>query len=198
MKNLILSAALAASVALAQPALAATYEIETPHTQVIFSVNHLGFSNSHGKFTDYEGHFTFDENNVEASRVDVKIKTDSLNMDHEKWNAHLKNADFFNVEQHPEMHFVSTKVEKTGDNTGTLTGDLTMLGVTKPVTLDVTFNKAGVHPYSKKNVVGFSARGTLKRSDFGMTYGVPGVSDEVNLIIEVEGIRQDTEEPKGE
>ncbi|HEX2753257.1 MAG TPA: YceI family protein, partial [Alphaproteobacteria bacterium] len=119
------------------------------------------------------------------------IDTNSLTMDDDAWEKHLKNEDFFNVEKFPAMTFKSTKVEKTGDNTGRVTGDLTLLGVTKPVTLDVIFNKGGIHPYSKKYVAGFSATGKLNRSEFGMTYGLPGVGDEVNISIEVEGIREE-------
>ena len=178
---------LAASLFVATPAAAAQYTFEKPHTQIIFAVGHLGFSHSHGMFTDFSGGFTFDEAAPEKSTVDVTIQTASIDMRHDKWNEHLKNADFFNVEQFPTMTFKSTAVEVTGEKTAKLTGNLTLLGVTKPVTLDVTYNKSGVHPYSKKYVSGFSATGTLNRSDFGMTYGLPGVADEVRLIIEVEG-----------
>lgn len=159
----------------------------------MFSVGHLGFSFSHGKFLKFDGGFTFDVEKPENSAVDVTIDTASLNMDSVEWDSHLKNADFFNVEKFPNMTFKSTKIEKTGDNTGKITGDLTLLGVTKPVTLDVTYNKSGVHPYSKNFIAGFSATGTLLRSDFGMNYGLPGVADEVALNIQVEGIRQDFE-----
>ena len=198
MKKLFLNTVLATSLVFSAPVMAETYELESPHTQILFSVGHMGLSHSHGKFTDYEGTFTFDQDNVEDSTVDVTIKTDSVQMNHEKWNAHLKNADFFDVEKYPEMHFVSTKVEKNDANTGTLHGDLTLLGVTKPVSLDVTFNDSIMHPYVKKPAVGFSARGTIKRSDFGMDYGIPNVSDEVKLIIEVEGIKKDMSERDAE
>lgn len=120
------------------------------------------------------------------SKVDVTIKTASIEMDDQKWNDHLKNADFFNVEQYPEMTFKSTNVEVTGENTANVTGDLTLLGVTKPVTLNVTHNKTGAHPMNGKSGIGFSATGTLKRSDFGMNYGLPAVGDDVELRIEVE------------
>ena len=105
----------------------------------------------------------------------------------------MKNEDFFNVEKFPEMTFKSTGVTVTGENTGDVTGDLTLLGVTKPVTLHVTFNKAGKHPMGDKYAAGFSATGTLRRSDFGMDYGLPMVSDEVELRIEVEGVRENRE-----
>jgi polyisoprenoid-binding protein YceI len=186
MKNV--KALLAVLLLSSAPAIAAPveYELDAAHTQVFFAVNHLGFSNSHGRFLDFTGGFTFDEAAPEASTVDVSIDTDSLDMASERWEDHLKGPDFFNVEKFPKMTFKGTKIEKTGEKTGKLTGDLTLLGVTKPVTLDVTFNKAGEHPMMKTPWAGFSARGTLKRSEFGMNYGLPNVADDVSLIIEVE------------
>lgn len=194
-KTAILSTFIATLALLAAPAAAAPekFDFDTAHTQIMFAVDHLGFSKSHGKFNKFSGGFTFDQEKPESSSVEVTIDTDSLDMDHDAWNKHLKNADFFNVEKFPYMTFKSTKVEKTGDATGKITGDLVLLGVTNPVTLDVTFNKAGVHPYSKNYVAGFSATGLLKRSDFGMNYGLPGVGDDISLLIQVEGVRQDFE-----
>ena len=165
------------------------FTFDKAHTQIFFSVSHLGFSYSTGKFTGFDGSFTFDEAKPESSKVDVSIDTHSLTMDDAAWEKHLKSEDFFNVEKFPAMTFKSTRIEKTSDNAGRLTGDLTLLGVTKPVILEVIFNKSGIHPYSKKYVAGFSATGKLNRSDFGMVYGLPGVGDEVNISIEVEGIR---------
>jgi polyisoprenoid-binding protein YceI len=197
MKRLTLLAATALLLA-STPSVAASeqFEFDKAHTQIIFAVNHLGFSNSHGKFLDFDGGFTLDEDKPEKSSVNVTIKTASIDMDDQKWDDHLKNEDFFNVEKFPDMTFKSTKVELTGDKTAKVTGDLTLLGVTKPVTLDVTLNKTGVHPYSKKYVAGFSATGTLNRSEFGMTYGLPGVGDEVKLIIEVEGTGKSEKAPE--
>jgi polyisoprenoid-binding protein YceI len=167
-----------------------TYKLEKPHTQVIFSVNHLGFSHSYGKFTDYEGTLVFDRGQPEKSKVDVTIKTASLDLEDEKWNEHMKGADFFNVEKFPDMTFKSINVLKTGDTTGKVSGELTILGVTKPVTLDVTFNKADKHPMKDVLMAGFSASGKIKRSDFGMNYGLPMVGDDVNIIIEVEAVQE--------
>lgn len=112
-------------------------------------------------------------------------------MDDEKWDDHLKSADFFDVAEYPVMTFKSTQVKVSDDDAADIIGDLTLLGVTKPVTLHVRFNKAGVHPFSGKYVAGFSAHASVKRSDFGMDYGLPGVSDDVEIRLEVEGIRDD-------
>lgn len=167
------------------------YEFDTAHTQILFFVNHLGFSNSQGEFHDYEGGFTFDRGAPENSQIDVRIKTASIDMDDEKWDTHMKSEDFFNVEQFPEMTFKSTGIKVTGENIANITGDLTLLGVTKPVTLAVTHNKSGKHPFSGKFVAGFSAETTIKRSEFGMKYGLPAVGDDVRVVLEVEGIRKE-------
>jgi len=192
MRHLALLGVAAATLFTASAAMAEiqTYKLEKPHTQIIFSVNHLGFSHSYGKFTDYDGTIVFDRGEPEKSKVDVTIKTASLDLEDEKWNEHLKGADFFNVEKFPDMTFKSINVLKTGEKTGKLSGELTILGVTKPVTLDVVFNKADKHPMKDINMAGFSASGKIKRSDFGMNYGLPMVGDDVNLIIEVEAIQE--------
>jgi polyisoprenoid-binding protein YceI len=167
------------------------YVFDTAHTQILFFVNHLGFSMSQGEFHDYDGGFIFDRTNPEKSSINVTIKTASIDMDHEKWTSHMKNADFFDVENHPEMTFKSTAVDVTGENTADITGDLTLLGVTKPVTLAVTHNKSGIHPFNKKMVAGLSATANIKRSEWGMDYGLPGVGDDVEIRLEIEGFRQD-------
>jgi polyisoprenoid-binding protein YceI len=166
------------------------YEFELPHTRVLFSVGHLGFSNSHGMFRDIEGGFEFNRSEPEKSKIDVTIKTASVDMGDAPWDKAVKGADYLNAEKFPVMSFVSRKIAITGDKTGRITGDLTLLGVTKPVTLDVTFNKADKHPFSGKYVAGFSADGSINRSDFGMTSSIPFVSDKVDIRIEVEGIRK--------
>jgi polyisoprenoid-binding protein YceI len=169
------------------------YDFDKAHTQILFFVNHLGFSNSQGEFHDYDGSFVFDRGEPEKSSVEVTIQTASIDMDDEKWDAHMKNADFFDVEKFPAMTFKSTEIEVTGENTANIVGDLTLLGVSKPVVLAVTHNKSGKHPFGDKFVAGFSASAAIKRSDFGMNYGLPMVGDEVQIRIEVEGVRADQE-----
>lgn len=171
---------------------AANYTFDKAHTQILFNINHLGFSQSYGEFLDYDGTIMFDEDAPETGSVDVTIKTASIDMDDEKWDEHLKDEDYFNVEKFPDMTFKSTAITRTGDNTADMVGDLTILGVTQPVTLAVTHNKSGKHAFSGKYVSGFSATGIIKRSDFGMKKGLPLVSDDVNLILEVEAIREET------
>lgn len=183
---------LVALLFVAQPARAEIeiYEIEKPHTQIMFGVSHLGFSTSYGKFLDYEGSIEFNRSEPEKSKVEIIIQTGSIDMGDEKWNEHLKNEDFFNVEKFPTMIFKSTDIKVTSDDTAKIIGDLTILEETKPVTLDVVFKKAEKHPFGEKYAAGFSAKASIKRSDFGMVYGLPMVGDDVDLTIEVEAIRQ--------
>lgn len=166
------------------------YNFDPVHTSISFYVSHLGVSISTGRFTGFDGSFFLDEEKPENSTAEIKIHTDSLQMLDEKWNTHLKSQDFFNVGVFPEMTFKSTKVERTGEKTAKVTGDFTLLGVTKPITLDVVFNGSGTHPMTKNEICGFSVTGTIKRSEFGMNYGIPMVGDDVNLRIEVEGARK--------
>ena len=170
------------------------YSFDKAHTQILFFVDHLGFSFSQGEFHDYDGGFVFDRTKPENSSVNVTIQTASIDMDHEKWDAHMKNADFFDVENYPTMEFKSTNIEITGEKTAKITGDLTLLGKTNPVTLDVTYNKSGTHPFNGEYVSGFSATATLDRTEWGMDYGVPNVGQNVELRLEVEGFREDSSE----
>ena len=186
MFRLLLTAFILMAVPASANAEAQNYEFDKKHTMIMFNVGHMGLSHSWGKFLDFDGDIKFDEESPENSSVDMTIQTASINMDDEKWEDHLKNEDFFDVEEHPTMTFKSTGIEVTGEDTGMLTGDLTLLGVTKPVTLDVTFNKAGKRPMGDAYAAGFSAEGEVTRSDFGMDYGIPMIDDTVNLVIEVE------------
>ncbi|MDC7677022.1 YceI family protein [Asticcacaulis machinosus] len=160
-----------------------TYKLDQNHTEVAFSWNHMGFSNPTAKFMNAVGTVTLDEANPAASSVEVSFATDGINSGVAVFNDHLKAADFFDVANHPTATFKSTKVDVTGANTAKVTGDLTIKGVTKPVTLDVKLNKIGM---AKKKTAGFSATATIKRSDFNMAKAVPFVSDEVNLVITAE------------
>ncbi|NUB05444.1 YceI family protein [Azospirillum sp. Vi22] len=191
MKRLLAAAALSALVALPLTAQAApvAYKLDPAHTAVVFIVDHLGFAKAMGRFNTFAGELSFDKDAADKSSLSVTIDTTSVDTNHAKRDEHLKSPDFFNAKEFPKMTFKSTKIETTGDKTGKLHGDLTLLGVTKPVVLDVTFNKDGVSPASKQETVGFSARGTIKRSDFGMKYGVPNIGDDIQIIIESEAVK---------
>lgn len=162
------------------------YEFDKAHSSISFKVNHLGFSNSLGRFMDWDGHIMFDQETPANSSVEVKIKSPSIFMGTEAWDKHMKNADFLDVEKFPTIDFKSTKIDVTGEKTADITGDLTILGVTKPVVLKTVMNGAGKHPMSGKDTTGFTATTMIKRSEFGMNYGLPNVGDDVAITIEVE------------
>lgn len=171
------------------------YVLDPAHTQTLFFISHLGFSHMPGRFGDVEGDFNYDKSDVSHSSVTVTMKAASVDTFHQKRNEHLKSPDFFNAAEFPDITFKSTKIEMTGDKTAKMTGDFTLLGVTKPITLDVTFNREGLHTFNKRDhIAGFSAIGSFKRTDFGMGFGMPGkpggIGDKVELRIEAEGIRQ--------
>ena len=194
MKPSILAAVLAggmtATVAQAEPA---RYELDPEHVAVAFLVDHIGFAKTLGKFLEVEGSFVFDETVPALSDLQVQIAAESVFTAHERRDNHVRSNDFLSVDDHPEITFVMTDAEPTGDRTGLVTGDLTIRGVTRPVTLDVTWNKSGKYPFNDNYVTGVSARTTIQRSDFGMTYAVENglVGDEVEILIEAEAIRQD-------
>lgn len=194
MRKSLMAAVAALSFGTATPVLAepVAYDTDPGHTDILFFVSHFGYSNSFGSFEDFDIDLTFDQQNPEKSSLSVTVRPASVQTTVPKLDDHLRTPDFFNVEAHPEVTFVATDIAVTGDNTGTVTGDLTMLGVTKPIKLDVTFNKAAAHPINKRPAVGFSAVGTVKRTDFGMTTYAPAIGDEVKLIIEYEGFQSGT------
>lgn len=192
--------ALSASLALSLPAGAVPrdYRIDPEHASFGFLVSHIGYADVLGMFRDIAGSFRFDEETQAISDVTVTVRTASVFTNHDKRDEHLRKEDFFWSDRHPEMTFVMTSAQKTGERTGKMTGDLTLRGVTRPVTFDVTLNKVGEYPFGgglfgrPNYVAGVSARGTIRRSEWGMVYGTDNgwVGDEVQLIIEFEGIRQ--------
>lgn len=183
-KPLIISALM---FSLSYPATAAeNYKLDPAHTAVTWQVNHMGYSNPTGKFMDIDGVLVLDEQAPENSTLNVKILMPSGKSGVEKLDEHLMKADFFDIAKYPEATFKSTKVEPLGGKNAKVTGDLTLHGVTKPVILDVVLNNIGTPEMTKKKTAGFSATTVIKRSDFGISYGIPLVSDEVKISIEAE------------
>ena len=193
--RLLLAAALLAAPALAQMptsapgkpdtalATAGSYHVDTGHTQVLFTVNHMGFSQYSGQFTQPTGTLRLDPRNPAASQVTISFPIDKVSTTVPALDAHLKRADFFEAERYPNGTFTSTSIVARG-NTATITGDLTLKGVTRPVTLAATFVGAGPGPRgAHKTNVGFHATATIKRSDWGISYAIPLVSDQVELVI---------------
>lgn len=177
---------------------AGTYTLDLSHGSLLFRVDHLGFSMYTARFKDFEATLELDPKALEQAKLSATIDVKSLETDYPDpstvdFNAQLLGSDWLNAAEHPQMTFVSTQVQETAPNRLSVTGDLTLRGVTKPVTLDATFNGGyRGHPMDPNARIGFSARGTLKRSDFGISYGIPapgtkmGVGDDVEIIIETE------------
>lgn len=165
-----------------------TYQFDKVHTQIFFSASHMGFSNPSGAFRDFDGKFVYNEASPEKSSVEVTINTASIDMNDDTWNGHLQSDKWLNVAEYPTMTYKSTSVKKTGENTLAVTGDLTLHGKTKPVTLDVTVNKVGDQMGKPK--AGFSAKATLDRTAFDMTTFAPMIGANVDIRIQVEGMKQ--------
>lgn len=181
--------------ALAEPK---SYVIDPAHLSVGFLVSHIGYANTLGLFRNAEGEFTFDETTGDLSDLRVVVDTASVFTNHDERDAHLRGEDFLDTENHPTMTFTADSAQRTGEHTFEVTGELTLLGQTHPLTLEVVWNKSADYPFrpglfqSRPYVLGASARGSLKRSDYGMTYAVADglVGDTVEILIEFEAKRQ--------
>lgn len=184
MKKIII---LVATLLAPMGAMAASYTIDPAHTYPNFTINHLGFSTLHGRFGKTSGKLVMDQAKGTGS-VDIVIDVASINTGFKKRDDHLRSPDFFNAIEFPEITFKSTKVTFQGKG-ATVVGDLTIMGVTKPVTLKVESINCGVHPFSKKQVCGFDATTQIKRSDFGIKYALPAVGDDVKLMLEMEATK---------
>jgi polyisoprenoid-binding protein YceI len=170
----------------------ARYRLDPEHLSIGFLVRHIGYADLLGQFLSAEGGFVLDEEARTVSDIRITIDAASVFSNHQARDEHLRKPDFLDVAQFPTITFVGTSAVATGENTGTVTGDLTIRGVTRPVTLEVTLNKTGMYPYLDNYVAGVSARTMIRRSEFGMTYAVDNgwVGDEVAVIIELEAIRE--------
>lgn len=181
-----------AALAIAQPALAAeTYVFDKAHTNIQFSWDHFGFSTTSAEFEEFSGELQFDPEDHANSSVEVTIDLDSVDSGFDTFNGHLtEKPEWFNTDEYPEATFTSTGIEAVGDNRLHVTGDLTLKGVTKEVTLDTTINKIGQHPVTNAKTIGFDATTTVSRSAFNMGKYAPSVSDEVTISISSEMQRE--------
>lgn len=168
--------------------IAADYTVDPGHTYVSFSVSHLGFSTMRGKFNQQTGSLKFDPTAKQAS-VMIEIDATSIDTGHAKRDAHLQSPDFLNAVENPTITFKSTAATWNGNQPATVTGDLTILGVSKPVTLTITAMKCGPNPFNKKETCGFDATGSIKRTDYGVTYGAPAIGETLDLQIEFEAVK---------
>lgn len=166
-----------------------TYDIDPVHSTVEFKIRHLGISWVTGSFGTFSGTAVLDPEKPEASTVNVTVKAESVDTRNAKRDAHLKNPDFFNTEKFPELSFKSSKVEKSGENKYKVTGDFTLLGVTKPVTFEVTGTDL-VDGMQGEKRRGGETTFTIKRSDFGMTKNIGPIGDEVQITLAFSGIKK--------
>ncbi|ENZ2645649.1 YceI family protein, partial [Salmonella enterica] len=182
MKKNLLGFTLASLLFTTGSAVAAEYKIdkEGQHAFVNFRIQHLGYSWLYGTFKDFDGTFTFDEKNPSADKVNVTINTNSVDTNHAERDKHLRSAEFLNVAKFPQATFTSTSVKKEGDELD-ITGNLTLNGVTKPVTLEAKLMGQGDDPWGGKRA-GFEAEGKIKLKDFNITTDLGPASQEVELI----------------
>ena len=186
-----LAALVLGSALIGGQAMAADYAIDKQgqHAFVNFKISHLGYSWLYGTFKDFDGTFSFDAANPEASKVNVTLKTASVDTNHAERDKHLRSADFLNVSKHDTATFESTSVKSTGEGTADVTGNLTLNGVTKPVVIAAKFIGEGKDPWGGYRA-GFEGTTTLKLKDFDITKDLGPASETVELIISIEGIRK--------
>ena len=183
-KVLLISSALALTT-VASAALPSQWQLDNSHTRVGFSVNHLGFSTTMGHFNDVKGVVNYDVKAPSKTNMNFTIATDSIDTNWDARDEHLRKAEFFNVAKYPTMSFKSTNVKFINPQQAKVTGDFTMLGQTKPLTLDVTLNKIANSPLTKEPVIGFRATGNIDRAAYGMTAFADGIT--TNVPIQIDG-----------
>jgi polyisoprenoid-binding protein YceI len=162
------------------------YELEDTHAYLSFSYSHMGLSYPQLQFTDFDAELRLDGNDMSKSEVSITIDAASIDTSVAALDDELRGEKFFDVANNPQITFLSTGYEETSESSGKLTGDLTVLGISKPVTLDITINSASMNPMNRREMIGFSASGTVNRSEFGLDANVPMVGDELSLVVQVE------------
>lgn len=178
-----IAVSLLAGTAFAEPV---AYDFDKSHANLSFTYNHLGYSTTDARFSEWNGVLLIDKDNPSSSSVEFVVDIDSLNTFWSERDKHLKSADFFDVAKFPQATFQSTKVEQTGENQLAVTGDLTIRDVTRQETLDVVVTAIGDHPMAKKPAAGFAMTATIMRSDYGMGMLTPYVGDEVTITFHAE------------
>jgi len=162
------------------------YDLDLDHCSITFDVEHFKYSRFTMRFDRKKGQLNWNEGGLEQSSVSVSIDAASIDTNVPLLDKMVKSESLLDVERYPEIRFVSTKFERTGESRGTLTGDLTIHGVTQPVTLDVTFNGFARDPLTKKDTLGFSAEGQFSRAKFGLATWYPAVGDDIHVRIQAE------------
>lgn len=189
MKTTLLAAGLALATATSALAAPEKYTVDSAHSQIIFSYNHLGYSTGYGMFSGFAGEIMFDAEDPAASSVTVSMPLMDMITGLDARSGHFMSDDFFGAKEGDTWTFTSTGIEVTGDNTAKITGDLTLNDVTKEIVLDATLNQMSDHPMENKPWAGFSATTTVLRSDFNVGAFAPFVSDEVEIEISFEAVK---------
>ncbi len=187
LKHNAIALLLATSLPLAAHA-AESYTADPAHTYALFSVSHFGYSTMHGRFDKSSGKVTLDRA-AKNGTVDITIEAASISTGFAKRDEHLKSPDFFNAAEFPTITYKSDSIKFKGDSPVSVEGKLTLLGVTKPVTLAIDAFKCGPNPMSKKEECGAAATAQIKRSDFGMKSFLPGVGDDIKMEFEIEAYK---------
>lgn len=166
---------------------AAPYVLDKSHAHVTFTVGHLGFSTVHGQFRKFDAEIDFDPGNVEATKVNFEIDAASVDTFWEARDKHIRGKDFFDVENHPKITFSTSSVTPTGAETADVKGELTLRGVTQPITLKAVLNKLGPSPFNpNQTIAGFTITGEIDRTKFGVNYAAPAVSAIIPILLDLE------------
>lgn len=173
-----------------------SYVLDPAHGKITWSVDHMGFSTYVGQFSGVSASLQLDSANPAASRLDATVKMDSVGTFSDGLDKHLATADFFDTANYPTATFRATSIRRTDADSADISGNLTLRGVTRPIVIKADFNQAGVNPVSKLYTVGFDGKATIKRSDFGISYGLPMLGDEVTLQLEAEFVAKPAAQPK--
>lgn len=184
------AALFASTLALAPAAALAEWAVDPSHTHVSFTVDHLGFSDVKGVFREFDAEVSFDPEDLAATAATFTIAAGSVDTLWGPRDEHIRSGDFLDVANHPEITFVTTAVEPTGEGTATVTGDLTIRGVTNPVKLDATLNAIGPNPFNaEQQIAGFTLTGEIDRTAFGIDFGAPAIGAVMPVTINVELVR---------
>jgi len=179
--------ALAAAVPVVQ---AEPYTLDKSHTAITFTIDHLGFSLTHGRFADFEAEIDFDSDDPSKSSVKFTIVAPSIDTGWAKRDEQVRSADFLNTDRHPEIVFISTGIDVTGDDTATMTGDLSLNGKTREETFEVTLRKLAPSPFGEELMTaGFVAEGTIDRTEYGISYGAGAIGNEIPVRVDLEMVK---------
>lgn len=163
-----------------------TYVLDPAHGKITWSLDHMGFSTYVGQFTDVAASLDLNVRDPSASKLAASVNTDSVGTFHDGLNKHLKTADFLDTTKFPTAQFTATNIRLVDRDSAKISGNLTLRGVTRPIVIDADFNQAGINPVDKQYSLGFDGEAKIKRSDFGINYGLPMLGDEVTLHLEAE------------